>query len=106
MTIQLNTAAHCLAMLRSRQAVKRELQAQGLKPAQYAAREITALASQYLSEHRSELMPDAMETVTRWTLAGEFGKRAQRAAQVFVKSTKIEHSPNANSAIVGQIVND
>ena len=79
MTIQLTTAAHCLAMLRSRQAVKRELQAQGLKVSNYAAREITVLAIEYLAEHRAELMPDAIETVERWALEGFFGKRAQRA---------------------------
>jgi hypothetical protein len=25
-------------------------------------------------------MPDAVETITQWTLRGDFGKRAQRAA--------------------------
>jgi hypothetical protein len=37
------------------------------------------MAYEYLSEHRNELLPPAIETITRWTLAGEFGKRAQRA---------------------------
>src|SRR5262249_23777547 len=78
--VRITTGAVVLAQLRARKAVKRRLQQRGEKVSQYAAREITALASQYLSEHRSELMPDAIETVTRWTLRGDFGKRAQRAA--------------------------
>jgi hypothetical protein len=59
-----------LARLRARQAVKTELQRQGLKVSHYAAREITALASEYLAEHRAELMPSAIETITQWTLRG------------------------------------
>ena len=68
------------AQFRARQAVKQQLQRQGVKVSHLAAREITALACEYLAQHRAELMPDAIETITRWTLAGEFGKRAQRAA--------------------------
>jgi hypothetical protein len=34
------------------------------------------MACEYLSEHRSELLRPAIETIMRWTLAGEFGKRA------------------------------
>ena len=78
-TIRITTAAHILAQLRARQAVKDRLRKQGLKVSHYAARDITAMACKYLSEHRSELMPSAIETIERWTLAGEFGKRAQRA---------------------------
>jgi hypothetical protein len=78
--LRITTASVVLAQLRARQAVKQQLQRQGLKVSHYAAREITVLARQYLSEHRSELMPDAIETITQWTLRGDFGKRAQRAA--------------------------
>jgi hypothetical protein len=78
-TIRITTAAHCLAMLRSRQAVKRQLQARGLKVANYAARDITALAIQYLNEHRAELIPDAIEEAKRMILAGVLGKRAAKA---------------------------
>jgi hypothetical protein len=77
--IRITTAAHVLAQFRARQAVKDQLRKQGLKVSHYAAREISALACEYLATHREELMPDAIETITRWTLAGEFGKRAQRA---------------------------
>jgi hypothetical protein len=78
-TIRITTAAHALAQLRARQAVKRQLQAQGLKVAHYAARDITILATQYLNEHRAELMPDAIASARAMILSGAFGKRAQRA---------------------------
>ena len=79
-TIRITTAAHVLSMLRARQHVKAELQRRGEKVSHYAAREITALASEYLAEHRAELLPDAIKTTERWLLEGVFGKRAQRAA--------------------------
>jgi hypothetical protein len=77
--VRIATAAHILAQLSARNAVKDQLRKQGLKVSHYAARDITAMACEYLIEHRSELLPPAIETITRWTLAGEFGKRAQRA---------------------------
>jgi len=79
-SIRITTAAHILAQLRARQAVKDQLRKRGLKVSHYAARDITVMACEYFAEHRSELLPPAIETITRWTLAGEFGKRAQRAA--------------------------
>jgi hypothetical protein len=81
-TIRITTAAHVLAQLRARQAVKRQLQAQGLKVSHYSARDISAMANQYLSEHRAELMPPAIAAITQMTLRGDFGKRAQRAILV------------------------
>jgi hypothetical protein len=45
---RITTAAVVLAQLRARKAVKQQLQRQGLKVSHFAAREITALASQYL----------------------------------------------------------
>ena len=77
--LRITTAACILAQWRARVAVKDQLRKQGLKVSHYAARDITVMASEYLSEHRSELMPPAIETIERWTLAGKFGKRAQRA---------------------------
>jgi hypothetical protein len=68
-----------LARFRARQALKDQLRKQGLKVSHYAARDITAMAREYLSEHRSELLPPAIETIERWTLAGKLGKRARRA---------------------------
>jgi hypothetical protein len=78
-TIRITTAAHVLAQLRARQAVKRKLQAQGLKITHYSARDIGVVANQYLSEHRAELIPEAIEEARAMILSGALGKRAQRA---------------------------
>jgi hypothetical protein len=59
--------------------VKRQLQAKGEKVSHFAAREITVLARQYLAEHRSELMPEAIANARAMILRGDLGKRAQRA---------------------------
>jgi len=77
--IRITTAARVLARLRARHKVKDQLRKQGLKVSHYSARDITAMACEYLIKHWSELMPPAIETIERWTLAGKFGKRAQRA---------------------------
>jgi hypothetical protein len=79
MTIQLTTAAHCLAMLRSRQAVKSELRAYGVKPSHLSAREITSWAQLFLEDHAAELIPDAIASAREMILRGDFGKRAARA---------------------------
>jgi len=78
-TIRITTAAVVLAQLQARRAIKQQLQRQGVKVAHLAAREITALASEYLAAHREELMPSAIEMIERWTAEGVFGKRAQRS---------------------------
>jgi hypothetical protein len=79
MTIQLTTAAHCLAMVRSRQAVKSELRAHGLKPRHLSAREITSWAQLFLEDHANELIPEAIANARAMILRGDLGKRAQRA---------------------------
>jgi hypothetical protein len=88
--IQLTTAAHCLAMLKSRNAIKDALRAQGLKPGQYSAREITSWAHVWLDDHHETLIPEAIKEARRMILAGVLGKRAQRAlaaAQCSLSST-------------------
>jgi len=92
MTIQLTTAAHCLAMLRSRNAVKRELQKQGLKVSAYSAREITSWATVYLDDNSAELIPEALANARAMILRGDLGKRAQRALASVHKTPKIEQS--------------
>jgi hypothetical protein len=76
--LRITTAAHVLAMLRSRQAVKRELQKQGLKPAHYSAREIISWSMLYLEDHATELMPEAIARARAMIASGALGKRAQR----------------------------
>lgn len=78
-SIRITTAARVLAMLRARQAVKRELQAQGLKVSHYSAREITSWAHVFLDDHHETLIPAAIEEARAMILRGDLGKRAQRA---------------------------
>jgi hypothetical protein len=77
--IQLTTAAHCLAMLRSRQAIKDELRKQGIKTTTMSAREITSWAHVWLDDHHETLIPAAIEEARRMILSGAMGKRAARA---------------------------
>jgi hypothetical protein len=99
MTIQLTTASHCLAMLRSRKAVKDQIRKQGLKPTHYSAREISSWASLYLEDHCAELIPPAIEQARAMILSGAMGKRAQKA---FIKELQIEQSQSARSVANGQ----
>ena len=103
-TTRITTAAHCLGAMRARDAVKDQLRKQGLKVSHYAARDITVMACEYLSEHRSELLPPAIETITRWTLACEFGKRAQRALASVHKTPKIEQSRIERNVANGEFI--
>jgi hypothetical protein len=76
-------AVAVVAQQRAIKAVKRQLQARGLKPAHFSRREITVLAKEYLRDHpsiRAELIAEAREIVDQWQAEGFFGKRA--AAQV------------------------
>ena len=50
-----------------------------MKVSHYAAREITALAIEYLAVHRDELIPEAIASARAMILRGDLGKRAQRA---------------------------
>jgi hypothetical protein len=77
--IQLTSAAHCLAMLRSRAAIKDSLRAHGLKLTEYSAREITSWATLYLDDHAAELMPAAIAEARRMIENGVLGKKAARA---------------------------
>ena len=70
-----------LAIQRAKNAVKRQLQAQGHKVAHYSAKEIAVLAGAELERNCHELIVEAIGIVERWTAEGVFGKRAQRAAE-------------------------
>jgi hypothetical protein len=96
-TIRITTAAHCLAMIRSRNAVKDSLRAYGLKPTHYSAREISSWAQVYLNDH-PELIAEAKPVVEVWIAQGVFGKRAQKE---FIKQLKIEQSQGERSVANG-----
>ena len=64
----MSMAARVLARQRAIKAVKRALQAKGLKPQHIAKREIAAAADKYLANH-PELISEAKEIVERWQAA-------------------------------------
>jgi integrase len=102
--IQLTTAAKCLAMLRSRQAIKDELRKQGIKITTMSAREITSWAMLYLDDHSAELLPAAIAEARRMILSGAMGKRAQKALAAVHKTPKIEQSRIERNVANGQFV--
>ena len=71
----MTVAVRVRAMRAAKNAVKRAIQARGLKKlADIPAREITLAAEEYVAGH-SELMAEAKETVLRWHAEGVFGPR-------------------------------
>src|SRR5262245_51193691 len=90
------SAVMTLARIRAKKAVLLALRAQGLKPQHFSAREIAVLTEYYLNRHRAELVGEAAEAIATWPGFA----RWRCAEEAVVKSTKIEHSPNANSVIV------
>ena len=71
--IHITTASHCLAMLRSRNAVKRELQTQGLKPTHYQPGTSQA-GRKYTSTITPELIPPAIEQARAMIASGDIGQ--------------------------------
>jgi len=99
--IQLATAATILAQLEARKAVKDQIKRKGEHVSHYAAREITILAREYLTQHRAELMPGALERARAMILSGLLGKRAQRAlaqAQCAKISINVQNRTEPKSA--------
>jgi hypothetical protein len=76
---RLRAATKTLAQHEAIKAVKRQLQAKGLKLANFSHRNIVIAAEDYLARHQDELIAEAAKVVDRWQRDGFFGKRAQRA---------------------------
>ena len=74
----MGAAVMVLARQRAIKAVKRGLQARGLRPHHMPHREIIAAADAYLADHRAELIAEATPIVERWWAEGFFGKRSIR----------------------------
>jgi hypothetical protein len=87
-----------LARMRAKKAVLLELRAQVLKPQHFSVREIAVLTEYYLNQHRAELIAEAAEAIATWPGFAQW-RLPPGHDEVFV-STEIEHSPDANSAIV------
>ena len=92
-----------LARQSARKAIKAQLRAEGLKLSQFSAKDISIRAEAYFDVHRERLIAEAGQIIAtspyfeRW--------RLPPGREVFVKSPQIEHSPKADSAITGEIVN-
>lgn len=65
-----NAAIAVLARLAARKAVKRQLQAQGLKLTRFSARDIAILANDYLLANRAELYEAATAQYRRLVESG------------------------------------
>jgi hypothetical protein len=82
-------AVATLARQAARKAVKHRLRADGIKPHSLSMKEISALADNYLAQHREQLVAEAKRIVATSPLF------AQWRLPVVVKVPEIEHSPNA-----------
>jgi muramoyltetrapeptide carboxypeptidase LdcA involved in peptidoglycan recycling len=65
-------AVRVLAIREAIKAVKKRMQAQGLK---VQHKVIVAAADDYLASHRAELVAEATKIVERWHTEGAFGPR-------------------------------
>src|SRR6516162_5084504 len=92
-----------LARQSARKAIKAQLRAEGLKLSQFSAKDISIRADAYFDVHRQELIAEAEHAIATWP--GFERWRLPPGHEVFVKSPEIEHSPEANCAITGQIAN-
>ncbi len=55
----------CLALQSAKAAVKQQLQRQGVRVSQVAAKEITARAEEYLAQNRAQLFAETFERIQR-----------------------------------------
>jgi hypothetical protein len=94
-------AVFVLALQRAKKSVVAQIRAQGLKPQHFSAREVTLMAEAELERNRDRLVPEAEHVINTWP--GFARWRLPPGHEVFAKSTEIEHLPNADSAIAGEI---
>ena len=73
------------AMLRARKMVRDDIKRKGHKTSQYTHAELERLARLYLELHPA-LVEQAKQDVDMCVLRGDFGKRAQRQAQLQAKA--------------------
>jgi hypothetical protein len=99
---RITTASFVLALERARKAVKEELKRQRRRLADVEAREIRALAQNYLIAH-PELVADARPGVEVWFARGVFGKRAQRAFCAALKTFSQNQSEPKSATSTVQI---
>ena len=81
-------------MLRSRQAVKSELRARGLKARHLSASEDYSWAQVFLDDHATKVIPEAIAHARAMILSGAMGKRAAKAfkEQLGIEQSQVERS--------------
>ena len=97
------SAVMTLARMRAKKSVLLSLRAQGFKPQHFSVREIAVLTDYYVNQHRARLIAEAEEIIETWPGFAQW--RLPPGQEVLAKSTEIEHLPNADSAIAGEIAN-
>jgi hypothetical protein len=93
-------AVIALAHQRAKRLVQASIRAKGQRLSDFSAREITLLAEDYLAQHRAELIAEAENAIATSLYFAEW------RIPVFEKNAETEHSPNANTTITRQSVND
>jgi hypothetical protein len=93
-------AVIALAHQRAKRLVQAGIRAKGQRLSDFSAREITLLAEDYLAQHRAELIAEAENAIATSLYFAEW------RIPVFEKNAETEHSPNANTTITRQSVND
>jgi hypothetical protein len=71
----MSAAVFTLAKREALKAIKRQMHAEGLRLSQIPLKVIGEAATEYLAQHRSELIADAKAIVERWNAEGRFGPR-------------------------------
>jgi NAD(P)-dependent dehydrogenase (short-subunit alcohol dehydrogenase family) len=100
-----HAVAYCARSI-AKKAVTEQLRDQGVRVTLVKPAEITERARVYLEEH-PELYQQAFERAQRMGWVGqEPSQILVTPNRVFEKFLEIEHSPNADSVIGGQIAND
>ena len=88
-------AVRVLARQSAARTIKAQIRAQGDKLTQVPARTIRVFADAYLDVHRERLIAEAEQIIATSPYFARW--RLPPGHELFVKSTKIEHSPSAGS---------
>lgn len=73
-------AVRCLAMLRSKTAVKEAIRAEGRKVSHYSCAEITRLAEAYFAAHMEELINQALVDVWRLPMFAKYRNQQSQSS--------------------------
>jgi len=90
-------AVMVMAMLRAQRAVQADIRAQGLKLAQFTAKEISVLAEAYMAQHREEPITKAVADVATFPefaryLCAELSSHAQTPKPPISTTSAVQNS--------------